>query len=83
MSYKKIVLAGLSRLVLALATVSVASGHSLAAGSGSPELYAQPSPADLDGLVAPIALYPDSLLAQVLGAATYPDQVVAATSSSK
>ena len=32
----------------------------------------------LDQLVAPIALYPDALLAQVLAAATYPTQVVQA-----
>jgi len=32
----------------------------------------------LDQLVAPIALYPDALVAQVLGAATYPTQVVEA-----
>jgi len=40
-------------------------------------LQAQPSwaPADLDRLVSRIALYPDSLLAQVLAAATYPDQI--------
>ncbi len=36
------------------------------------------SPTDLDNLVAPIALYPDALVAQILGAATYPDQVSAA-----
>jgi hypothetical protein len=29
-------------------------------------------------LVAPIALYPDELVAEVLAAATYPDQVVEA-----
>ena len=34
--------------------------------------------AQLDQMLAPIALYPDSLLAQVLIAATYPDQVAAA-----
>jgi len=33
-------------------------------------------PEELDQMLAPIALYPDSLLAQVLVAATYPDQVV-------
>lgn len=33
------------------------------------------SPGQLDGLVARIALYPDPLLAQVLAAATYPDQI--------
>ncbi len=32
----------------------------------------------LDALVAPIALYPDALVAQVLGAAAAPDQVSAA-----
>ena len=35
-------------------------------------------PAELDGLVAPIALYPDTLLANVLMAATYPLEVVQA-----
>jgi hypothetical protein len=35
-------------------------------------------PAELDGLVAPIALYPDSLLANVLMASTYPLEVVRA-----
>jgi hypothetical protein len=40
---------------------------------------AQPlSPEQLDQLVAPIALYPDTLVAQVLAASTYPNQVVAA-----
>lgn len=33
---------------------------------------------ELDNLLAPIALYPDPILAQVLVAATYPDQVLAA-----
>jgi hypothetical protein len=36
------------------------------------------SAADLQKLVAPIALYPDALVAQILGAATFPDQVAAA-----
>jgi hypothetical protein len=39
---------------------------------------AQPSASDLDQLVAPIALYPDALVAQILAAATYPAQVVEA-----
>lgn len=39
----------------------------------------QPLTADqLDQLVAPLALYPDALVAQVLAAATYPTQVVQA-----
>jgi hypothetical protein len=35
--------------------------------------------ADIDSIVSPIALYPDQLIAQILGAATYPDQVTAAS----
>src|ERR1017187_4400701 len=35
---------------------------------------------ELQALVAPIALYPDALVAQILGAATFPDQVAAAAS---
>jgi hypothetical protein len=78
MSYGKTVLVGLSSFAVALVTVFFAGERALAANSGSSEHYAQQSPDELDSLVAPIALYPDSLLAQVLGAATYPDQIVAA-----
>src|SRR5258705_6716534 len=39
---------------------------------------AQPTPEQLQQLVAPIALYPDSVVAQILAAATYPEQVVEA-----
>src|SRR5271155_1293288 len=35
---------------------------------------------ELQQLAAPIALYPDALVAQVLAAATFPDQVAAAES---
>ena len=34
---------------------------------------------ELQQLVAPIALYPDALVAQILGSATFPDQVAAAS----
>jgi hypothetical protein len=44
-------------------------------GQGAP-LSAQ----ELQQLVAPIALYPASLVAQILGAATFPDQIAAAAS---
>jgi hypothetical protein len=44
-----------------------------------PQQPAQPFAAQqLEQLVAPIALYPDALVAQILTAATYPAQVVAA-----
>lgn len=39
---------------------------------------AHQSPEQLQQLVAPIALYPDALVAQILAASTYPDQVVEA-----
>jgi len=40
--------------------------------------YAQQTPEQLQQLVAPIALYPDSLVAQILAASTFPEQVVQA-----
>jgi hypothetical protein len=40
--------------------------------------YTQATPEQLQQLVAPIALYPDSLVAQILAASTYPEQVVEA-----
>ena len=46
--------------------------------SDSAPAYAQQSPEQLQQLVAPIALYPDSLVAQILAASTFPEQVVEA-----
>ena len=43
-----------------------------------PPQAAQQSPEQLQQLVAPIALYPDSMIAQILPAATYPDQILEA-----
>ncbi len=68
-------------LVLLLALLMPA--HSQAQSSGvPPDLEAQSAeylPQDqLDALLAPIALYPDDLLAQVLMASTYPLEVVEA-----
>ena len=47
-------------------------------GAGSPKAEAPtPMPGDqLESLVAPIALYPDPLLAQVLVASTYPLEII-------
>ena len=42
-------------------------------GQGAPQ-----TPAELQALVAPIALYPDALVAQILSASTFPDQVAVA-----
>src|SRR5580704_11606702 len=40
--------------------------------------YTQQTPEQLQQLAAPIALYPDSLVAQILAASTFPEQVVEA-----
>src|SRR6266436_3593149 len=40
--------------------------------------YTQQTPENLQQLVAPIALYPDSLVAQILAASAFPEQVVEA-----
>ncbi len=45
---------------------------------GTPTEPAPQSASQLEALVAPIALYPDALVAQVLAAATFPDQVAIA-----
>jgi hypothetical protein len=46
---------------------------------GAAEQVAAASAEELQQLVAPIALYPDALVAQILGAATFPDQVTEAS----
>src|SRR5262245_4694616 len=43
-----------------------------------PPQAAEQSPEQLQQLVAPIALYPDALIAQILAAATHPEEVVEA-----
>jgi hypothetical protein len=43
-----------------------------------PVQTAELSPEQMQQLVAPMALYPDSLVAQILAAATYPEQIVEA-----
>ncbi len=40
--------------------------------------YTQQTPENLQQLVAPIALYPDSLVAQILAASAFPEQIVEA-----
>ena len=71
----------------ALSTLLVITGVPFEAGgqqtapSGPPGNSSQAAPLSgdqLQQLVAPIALYPDALVAQVLGAATFPDQVTVA-----
>lgn len=71
--------------VLLLAFLVAAPGGVLAQApppppppAGQPPAPPQLRPEELDQLLAPIALYPDSLLAHVLMAATYPLEVVQA-----
>jgi hypothetical protein len=71
---------GLSFLLVFNAATYAAGGQE-PAPNGSTGYSGQGVPltaVDLQQLVAPIALYPDALVAQILGAATFPDQVALA-----
>ena len=72
-------LACLLSLILVVATIPdgalLQAQQAGGSGQGAPL-----SAADLQSLVAPIALYPDALVAQILGAATFPDQIADANS---
>jgi hypothetical protein len=50
--------------------------HGQAAASSTQSQASKISPDQLDSLVAPIALYPDPLLAQTLAASTYPLEII-------
>src|SRR5580765_3737155 len=79
-------LAALQQLLAVLCAIAIGSGNAFAyaafartevpqAPSSSQE--AAPIPPDqLDSLVAPLALYPDPLLAQTLAASTYPLEIM-------
>lgn len=55
-----------------------ASVATLDAAQPQPAAYVPPDADALYRMVAPIALYPDKLVAQILAGATYPDQISAA-----
>ena len=76
-------------LSLALTSILVVASSQMLNGSqtptttpsgntGNPTESAPQSASELQALVAPIALYPDSLVAQILTASTFPDQVAIA-----
>jgi hypothetical protein len=74
---KQLLSTGLSCL-LAITALPDAAGQQAGSTGPASENSGQPAPLsanELQQLVAPIALYPDALVAQVLGAATFPDQV--------
>lgn len=60
------------------APASDASAAAAAQPASTPVAYTPPSADQLYQMVAPIALFPDKLVALVLAGATYPDQVTAA-----
>ena len=61
----------------AFALAGIASFQAVWAQASAQQPAAAPIPPDqLDSLVAPIALYPDPLLAQVLAASTYPVEII-------
>lgn len=65
----------LSLLLSALLALPPAGAWAQAAEQSQSKVYTQ---AELDQLLAPIALYPDALLSQILMAATYPLEIVEA-----
>jgi Protein of unknown function (DUF3300) len=77
------ILSAVLNLVLVNASSQILYGYQTQASeptddTGSSTEAAPMSTSELQSLVAPIALYPDALVAQILGAATFPDQVAIA-----
>ena len=73
------------KLLIALALLAMVPAPTSAQTADKPAVAQQATPAQevlkpeqLEALVAPIALYPDELLANVLAASTYPLEVVQA-----
>ncbi|MDR2881101.1 MAG: DUF3300 domain-containing protein, partial [Azoarcus sp.] len=64
--------------LISMASPVLAQDDFLLANRGGVSPVSVISQETLDGLLAPIALYPDALLAQVLMAVTYPIDVVEA-----
>jgi hypothetical protein len=81
-TFNRKALALLLSLLVGVATAPTVSAQDQQSAPPSSSDYsgqgAALSTQELDSLVAPIALYPDALVAQILSAATFPDQVAAA-----
>jgi hypothetical protein len=81
---QKQILAVTLSFLLTMASTRIVCGYQTppsgqATGAGNPTESAPQTAAELQALVAPIALYPDSLVAQILTAATFPDEVAIAS----
>jgi uncharacterized membrane protein YgcG len=72
------VLTSLPQNLMAAQDAQAPAQDAQAAQTSQAPPYTQQTPEQLQQLVAPIALYPDSLVAQVLAASTFPEQVVEA-----
>lgn len=66
---------GIARLLVALWLATASAGFAQSAPTAPGQPFSQ---AELDAMLAPVALYPDPLLAQILMASTYPLEVVSA-----
>src|SRR6266403_265156 len=78
---KQLLSSGLSFL-LVISAVPFEGAAQQPAQTDQPGYSGQGAPlsaADLQRLAAPIALYPDALVAQILGATTFPDQIASAS----
>ena len=81
LTFAKQLLSATLSFLLVIATIPIQARAQSAPPSGSAEYSAQGAPLstdELQQLTAPIALYPDALVAQILGASTFPDQIAAA-----
>src|SRR5277367_2073064 len=74
-TYTKQLLAAVLSLLLVFPAVPLEAAGQQPAPTGYSGQGAPLSANELEQLAAPIALYPDALVAQILGAATFPDQV--------
>jgi uncharacterized protein DUF3300 len=74
---QKILALFLSSWLLFAPGVIYAGQSDQSAGQSAPQVVKQ-TPEELQQMVAPIALYPDALVSQILAAATYPTEIVEA-----
>ena len=77
---RRILAAALSFVLISL-PANVLQGQQDSTSAALPQPGSEPAPENpqqIQSLVAPVALYPDALVAQVLSAATFPDQIALA-----
>jgi Protein of unknown function (DUF3300) len=75
---KQVLAVLLSCLLVQFTARAGSNGQTGQSNEQSPAPPVKQSPQELQQLVAPIALYPDALVAQVLAASTYPTEIVEA-----